>query len=521
MQRREPIRQVDSLAFKLAAVLVLLALALSAVAGTGTYLLLNRGLRQQLDRDLRGLALQLQDRLDDEFPDFDDCQAYLYDHRNELFIPLDFDESLTAKMAFGRAFADAFPGKVYGEDVPFSALPEELQQLRAIYCQEAWTLDFERARDSFGLPCAYFLLPESTAGRVAYLVSPKRRGGTIQNGVQSLRICEGMGAPKDTNPLLTVALETGEIQAGRCALDDKYGADYTYIVPMAVEGETLGLVCVGANMGKVRRSAMLGALILAGAVLLAALLGGGVLVMSAKRRYIDRLARLSDHVEAYADTKDASVADAIDREIIGRNEVAMLSHQLSRVIQELRNPFENIENITGELSDTREKAEQLNMLANTDSLTGLGNKMAYNEALAQLEREIAAGTAAFTIVMIDLNFLKRINDYDGHDKGDLALCRLADHVRAAFPNCGKYRIGGDEFVVILKRVASIHAPVLVEAFQKRLEDDPNTEPWLHISAAVGYWTYGQEGVVDVADIFEHADRQMYAHKAAMKAMRVD
>jgi FOG: GGDEF domain len=76
------------------------------------------------------------------------------------------------------------------------------------------------------------------------------------------------------------------------------------------------------------------------------------------------------------------------------------------------------------------------------------NKVAYDEAKIILNKKIAAGVANFCIIMIDINYLKKINDTYGHERGNEYLinaCKLACDV---FGKDNVYRVGGDEFVVI-------------------------------------------------------------------------
>lgn len=521
MQRRVPLRRIDSITFKLALGLALFTVLLTLVAGVCAHTLMYRVARQEAERDLATVAQELATHMTGKIVDIADCQAYLLENKDKITVSTGFSESAPEELAFDRAFAAAFPGKVFGADVSFNDLTDDLKLLYATWCQEEWILAFETCRRDFNLACVYYVLPQVSHERVIYLVPPRRRSVAQDGNDPHLHICESISAPTYTNRVLVEAWESGMIQTGNCALDDKYGADRTRVYPLSVEGEALGLICVGANLRALSLSAWLKALILMGIFIAVSALVGFLLMRLIHRRYIQKIIRLSDYVESYADDKDAGIADRIDEEKSGHNELTVLYQLLSSVIRELQNPFESIETITDELSSTKEEAERMNHLANTDALTGLGNKAAYDEELGKLQAEIDAHAATFTIVMIDLNYLKRINDQNGHDKGDLALRKVTEQIRTAFTNCPAFRIGGDEFVVILRHTASLHASVLVNGFLKRLEDEPSPDPWTHISAAVGYWSYGQDGAVTIKDIFERADQKMYAHKVSMKAARAD
>lgn len=162
-------------------------------------------------------------------------------------------------------------------------------------------------------------------------------------------------------------------------------------------------------------------------------------------------------------------------------------------------------------------------LAHTDSLTSIKNKMAYAETIAKLDADIAEGRAEFFIVMIDINFLKKVNDTYGHERGDeylLNACRLAC---SCFGKDNVYRIGGDEFVAVLTGKDFAHGLELVDKFRKKIEGfrkDTSLEPWKKVSAAVGVSQY-QPGDADADTVFKRADKQMYSNKIAMKAERKD
>ena len=163
-------------------------------------------------------------------------------------------------------------------------------------------------------------------------------------------------------------------------------------------------------------------------------------------------------------------------------------------------------------------------LAHKDALTGLKNKTAYNEATAKLDADIADGRAKFAVVMIDVNYLKRVNDTYGHEYGNIYLINAGKLACSIFGEENVYRIGGDEFVVILEGDKVSLAKYFVTQFKSETERK-NTgvalEPWEKVSAAVGVAFY-ESGVDDSADgVFKRADALMYEHKLQMKAARTN
>lgn len=136
-----------------------------------------------------------------------------------------------------------------------------------------------------------------------------------------------------------------------------------------------------------------------------------------------------------------------------------------------------------------------------DTLTGLPNRNAYYRAARKMDENIAAGEAPeFTMVMLDVNNLKVVNDEQGHDAGDELLRKAARQMNDAFGGHPVYRIGGDEFVVLIGDAVA-DACFAVEG---------------EVSIACGSATYRQGEDACVADVLARADTAMYECKRRMK-----
>ncbi|MBP5281858.1 MAG: diguanylate cyclase, partial [Lachnospiraceae bacterium] len=171
--------------------------------------------------------------------------------------------------------------------------------------------------------------------------------------------------------------------------------------------------------------------------------------------------------------------------------------------------------------EARSKEEMLGKIAKDaykDSLTGIGNKTAYVQKINALNEQIQNGLKEFAVVMIDVNCLKIINDQYGHSSGDLYLkgaCRVICNIYKHSP---VYRIGGDEFVVILtdedfqnrhERLAELRA-----SFEESYERE-DLEPWFRYSASAGMAEYASRDET-VELVFRRADKYMYEEKQAFK-----
>jgi diguanylate cyclase (GGDEF)-like protein len=99
----------------------------------------------------------------------------------------------------------------------------------------------------------------------------------------------------------------------------------------------------------------------------------------------------------------------------------------------------------------RERGDELLKLSTTDALTGLANRRATDDYLQELWREWKSNSAAFAVVLIDIDYFKMYNDFYGHQKGDACLVTVAKAMEGLVAQYhGKLgRFGGEEFIVLL------------------------------------------------------------------------
>ncbi|HKM03736.1 MAG TPA: GGDEF domain-containing protein [Lachnospiraceae bacterium] len=142
-----------------------------------------------------------------------------------------------------------------------------------------------------------------------------------------------------------------------------------------------------------------------------------------------------------------------------------------------------------------------------DLLTGLFNRAAFEKASKQL-----IGNKMFTIIAMDINKFKEINDTYGHDYGDIILKEVATIIRESFDdNCSCYRIGGDEFYII-SRITNLEKlelqfQCLEKNFTKRRQKNRRLP-----TVAYGYSMFQGEANSDFHKTSKAADNQMYLHK---------
>ncbi len=213
------------------------------------------------------------------------------------------------------------------------------------------------------------------------------------------------------------------------------------------------------------------------------------------------------------DMKIISEGDMNYRAKIYRNdEIGDITSRLNEMVDRL--------NITmRELMNTQQHADAMSRLATRDALTGIRNKTAYDNQIRLLQESFNSGNHEFGFVMVDLNNLKTINDSYGHDKGDIAIKKCCRLICETFTHSPVFRIGGDEFVIVLRESDYRNIDVLLTQFKKKvsiLKDNIRLQPWERVSAAIGYALYDDEQDTSVQSVLARADQEMYKNKKKMK-----
>lgn len=159
---------------------------------------------------------------------------------------------------------------------------------------------------------------------------------------------------------------------------------------------------------------------------------------------------------------------------------------------------------------------RLQLLSTTDGLTQIGNR-AYFDAAALTELRRAERQKAFlSIILLDIDHFKAINDTFGHPAGDACLRALADMLRPRIDRAGDIlaRYGGEEFVIALTGVDQAGALALAEELRKaidRLRVEFDGKP-LRFTASFGVVSAIPEGSLGLEDLVAAADHALYAAK---------
>lgn len=171
--------------------------------------------------------------------------------------------------------------------------------------------------------------------------------------------------------------------------------------------------------------------------------------------------------------------------------------------------------------DIRSKDErigQISMKVFKDELTHVGNKAAFNCETAELDEEIGNNLARFAIVMLDANNLKYINDNFGHKAGDKYIQGCCTIVCKKFQRSPVFRIGGDEFVVVLKNYDYENRQRLIDEIIEQFTqtyENTEAEPHERYSMSIGMAEFNKRDK-NCEQVLKRADEAMYEYKKAFK-----
>ena len=181
-----------------------------------------------------------------------------------------------------------------------------------------------------------------------------------------------------------------------------------------------------------------------------------------------------------------------------------------------------IENREAYVKKEQEHIKALNMANETarrDSLTGTRNITAFREFERDLQKAVDDKSCEpFGIGVCDLNNLKVINDTQGHKAGDdyiKAACKL---ICQTFAHSPVFRIGGDEFAIVLKGEDYHKREELIGSFRRQIEDNLRVDAGPVVALGMAEFHLDKDGSVE--EIFKVADGRMYEDKARLKEMKL-
>ena len=177
------------------------------------------------------------------------------------------------------------------------------------------------------------------------------------------------------------------------------------------------------------------------------------------------------------------------------------------------------------VKELKAKNRELDQMAIRDPLTGLYNRRFFDEALTREWQQFQRSGEAFTVIIMDVDAFKAINDDYGHEAGDRALQQVSVTLKANLRESDLIaRVGGDEFAALLPRTDTEQSRQVVEKLSDVLQSLRlmTTEGEIPMSLSVGAATVpGFPPVTSAAELLRVADKRMYDAKRLTSARRAD
>ena len=191
----------------------------------------------------------------------------------------------------------------------------------------------------------------------------------------------------------------------------------------------------------------------------------------------------------------------------GKDEVGALTKTFKRMAEHMR----------AHIND-------LNKRVYVDALTSVRNKGAFATYIEEMQKKLdedGPGSAQFAIGVFDCDDLKTVNDQYGHDKGDIYLKTASQLICRVFQHSPVFRIGGDEFSVVLRNDDFQNRDELVAEFEKASAEKTGSTGnlWEQVHIAMGVAVFDPLQDSSVIDTVRRADKIMYTNKRVYKALR--
>lgn len=206
-----------------------------------------------------------------------------------------------------------------------------------------------------------------------------------------------------------------------------------------------------------------------------------------------------------------------------------IKESLTLLANIIMNMYQSLSKVTIDLireSDYRERAElslklanqHLSELARTDKLTGLFNRRQFEETISIEIKRARRDQTDLALIMLDLDYFKRLNDDYGHASGDKALASIGNVLSKLCQRPGDFafRVGGEEFVVLLATTKMIQALTfahLIADSTRELEiENKGSEIADTLTVSIGLTVFNQGNDIGPDELFSQADARLYKAK---------
>lgn len=176
-----------------------------------------------------------------------------------------------------------------------------------------------------------------------------------------------------------------------------------------------------------------------------------------------------------------------------------------------------VQNMRQELEIAHRRISELEKLADQDSLIEISNRRAFVREMTRMISYSDRYGINSSLIFLDMNDLKVINDTHGHKAGDMALVHIAKTMIGELRDSDIIgRLGGDEFGIILPKADESNADAKAQQILASLDNNPLKLKGKEVSLKIAYGIYPLHSGLSPDQALDHADKKMYSHKQSMK-----
>ena len=301
----------------------------------------------------------------------------------------------------------------------------------------------------------------------------------------------------------------GTAGADDVALEDEWGRSYSSYSPVfGSDGSVKGIVGVDFDADWIDEQISRETRIILISSVVSLVMGVLItlLITASTRRRLAELNREIDSISADVGAlmQEIRLPEELRPDMAVLKEEELSDDELTAIRQQLAITRRNL----------HEYIDYLHSQSYLDVLTGIGNRTSYLNQVKRLESEIQQGCAAFSLVIMDVNNLKGINDTYGHEEGDRILIEAGRAIRTVFGAERVFRIGGDEFAALPMCTEMAQIQAFIEQLQAVIARANEKTPGMAaLALSCGTAVYDPGRDRSFREVFERADRNMYREKA--------
>ena len=302
---------------------------------------------------------------------------------------------------------------------------------------------------------------------------------------------------------------------------EPYGALISAGAPVHnAKGDVIAYAFVDISMSAILQKLQNYLMIAIGIMAVIAVLSCVIGISGVQRTVIRPLLQLTEASERYFREEGDLDSSFSQLQIHTGDEIEVLADSMARMEKSVNDHITRLLETTNALTAAQNRADEMDRQANVDVLTKVRNKRGFEAAMEVIRERMAREPFPLAVMMADMNNLKEINDAYGHDKGDVALQTCCGLICSVFKHSPVFRIGGDEFVILLEGEDFQNRDALLRSFEKetlRKNSAPGAAPWEHVDIAMGLAIHDPEKDAQLEDTLQRADEIMYAKKRRYKA----